>query len=273
MDSFSTRSKISIPVLQIDNINNNLKNRLWNLFYSIISERDRFARALTKDSQTMLIICWRDFFSERINNNTDFAWINHFIEEKFNGLKWFEIYDLLEFILKYLPEIKKSLFKCECNFILEEENSAYRFVNNLIMPITNEIEINTIETAINCKYKESQDHIEKACFLLRNKEKPDYPNSIKESISAIEALARILLNNSSATLSQLLKPLKEKLDLHQTLIDALGKIYAYAGDESGIKHSFKNSGEKNDQADAIFLLISCSAWINLIVRKEEKSSS
>ena len=103
----------------------------------------------------------------------------------------------------------------------------------------------------------------------QSQEKPDYPNSIKESISAIEALAKILLNNPSATLPQLLKTSKEKFNLHQALIDALRKIYAYAGDESGVRHSFKVKGEKTDQTNAIFILTICSAFVTLIVRKQE----
>ncbi len=50
-------------------------------------------------------------------------------------------------------------------------------------------------------------HISKAITLLSDRDKPDYENSIKESISAVEALCEVItgVKGKEATLSKLLK--------------------------------------------------------------------
>ena len=62
------------------------------------------------------------------------------MKNKYFNLEWFEIYDLVE----YLPELfteKDLTFYGELNKVLEEESAGYRFVNNLIVQIIDEVEI------------------------------------------------------------------------------------------------------------------------------------
>ena len=46
--------------------------------------------------------------------------------------------------------------------------------------------------------------------MLTNRNKPDYRNSIKESILAVESLAKIISGDSKAELGKALKRLKTK---------------------------------------------------------------
>jgi hypothetical protein len=73
------------------------------------------------------------------------------------------------------------------NVYFEQEYIGYRFVNGIIVPISDAFEIETINEALKNKYKPVYKHISKANKLLADREKPDYENSIKESISAVEA--------------------------------------------------------------------------------------
>jgi hypothetical protein len=55
----------------------------------------------------------------------------------------------MEFLSKYpLRGGSHNDFQEECNRILEEENSAYRFINGLIVPIINEEQIAQVERAL-----------------------------------------------------------------------------------------------------------------------------
>jgi len=65
-----------------------------------------------------------------------------------------------------------------CNAILESEFSGYRFVGGKIVPITNEIEINEIESAINqtqsyTPYQGANIHLRSALEKLSDKKSPD----------------------------------------------------------------------------------------------------
>ena len=75
------------------------------------------------------------------------------------------------------------------NIIMERNNSAYRWVSGVVTRITDETEINTIDVAIQQnQYSGVRKHLQTALELLSNKTSPDYRNSAKESISAVESL-------------------------------------------------------------------------------------
>lgn len=57
---------------------------------------------------------------------------------------------------------------------------------------------------------------------------------------------------------------------HPALSESLGKLYAYTNDGDGIRHSLKD--EKTvDSEDALFMLVTCSAFINYMSAKARKA--
>jgi hypothetical protein len=70
----------------------------------------------------------------------------------------------------------------------EKEVSAYRFVNGVIAKITDQVEIDEIDRALESTRDPVRTHLRRALELLSDRESPDYRNSIKESISAVESL-------------------------------------------------------------------------------------
>lgn len=59
---------------------------------------------------------------------------------------------------------------------------------------------------------EVEEHFEKALRFIADRENPDYPNSIKESISAVEAYAVVILgeNSKENSLGRMLKKTRRK---------------------------------------------------------------
>jgi len=100
--------------------------------------------------------------------------------------------------------------------------------------------------------------------LLQQNPNPDYRNSIKESISAVESLARKLSKDETGTLGNILKALEKSKKLHPALKSAFSSLYGYTSDADGIRHALL--GESNlSKADARFMLICCSAFINYAI--------
>ena len=93
----------------------------------------------------------------------------------------------------------------------------------------------------------------------------DYQNSIKESISAIEALARIVLNKPSATLGALV----EQINIHPAFKKATKELYGWTSDEGGIRHAENGKELKIDEKEARYMLVQCSALVNYIISKNE----
>ncbi|MBQ9030152.1 MAG: hypothetical protein IJ106_01695 [Parasporobacterium sp.] len=98
------------------------------------------------------------------------------------------------------------------NTYLEREYIGYRFVDGIIVPISDEYEIDTINEAFSNKFTPVYEHLSKANRLLADREKPDYENSIKESISAVEAMCEIItgIKGGDANLGSMLKSLRKK---------------------------------------------------------------
>jgi hypothetical protein len=132
--------------------------------------------------------------------------------------------------------------------------------------ITNDAEIEEIDSAASSGLDGVSSHILSAIKFLSDRKKPDFRNSIKESISAVESMVKVLTNSKSATLSDGLKALKSSTDLHPALLDGFGKIYAYTSDAQGIRHALFDK-DKTSFSDAKYMLVSCSAFINYVIGK------
>lgn len=95
----------------------------------------------------------------------------------------------------------------EFNRIFEEEVAPYRILNGLVVPIIGKSELAAIGETINSKYESVSIHMTKALELYSDRQKPDYENSVKESISSVEAMCSIItgLSGGTATLGNTLK--------------------------------------------------------------------
>ena len=106
-------------------------------------------------------------------------------------------------------------------------------------------------------------HLQRALELLSDREQPDYRNSIKESISAVESMARVVVENPKATLGDALRVLEKRGTLHPALKDGFGKLYGYTSDEQGIRHAMLDEPSIS-AADAKFFLLSCTSFANYL---------
>ena len=138
------------------------------------------------------------------------------------------------------------------------------------MQTTSKQEIDTVEEAWSIS-RQFSPHLDRALDLLTNKKSPDYANSIKELISAVEAICTLIVDEPKMTLGKALGRLESKqVILHDDLKEAFKKLYGYTSDDQGIRHGF--IGKPNlDVEDAKFMLIACSAFINYLVAKANKA--
>ncbi|WP_235664194.1 hypothetical protein, partial [Pseudomonas amygdali] len=141
-----------------------------------------------------------------------------------------------------------------------------RFVNGMIAPISSEVEIQEIERALHegDKYSGVKGHLQAALGFLTGAA-PNYRNSIKESISAVETLCRHLTHDPKATLGVALKNVDNKHKLEPTIKVAFEKLYGYTNDANGIRHSSMEDAPNITSADARYMLISCSAFVNFVI--------
>jgi hypothetical protein len=251
--------------LQIDSMDDALRNSLWSFYFNYKEFLDDSMNYRYQDLYDSLKI---NFFKIPIDNDID-------IRGWFFSCNWYEKYDFIEFILSENSIQELEDFKKECNSILERELSAYRLIADKITPITNEREIKEIEEAIEkskiTKLSGVHAHLKTALTLFSDRKSPDYRNSIKESISAVEAISILISGNPKASLADALNILENKIDLHGALKKGFQNIYGYTSDEGGIRHSLTEESQEVDFDDAKYMLVSCSAFVNYLIGKAQKA--
>ena len=141
---------------------------------------------------------------------------NYFIQwQKLQYRKGFHYYDLID-------------YKAEINELFQREYVGYRFIDGEITPISDDIEVAEIEKSLDIEFQGCKSHIKKALGFLSDRENPDYKNSIKESISAVESICQIIAQNSKATLGEALKKLEEHgVKIHEAMKKSFSSLYGY----------------------------------------------
>jgi hypothetical protein len=275
MPLFSERNNLRPEkIVQINSINKEIEICLWNIFYKFYFPHFNL-NELSRDTRDFFHEIWGNFFKKAIDD------IDNSPNGFFRSLKkllitdlhdWWQIYDFIEFVYKIQKDDDTKIkFEIECNKCLKMEMSGYRLINGIVSPITNEIEIAEINKAIDQSSDEVKNHMTQAIILLSDKKNPDYRNSIKESISAVESLCRKITQNNSITLGEALNTIEKRGDLkiHPALIEGFKKIYGWTSGSDGIRHGMIE--ESNiDFEDANFMLVSCSAFINYLNLKFSK---
>ena len=218
---------------------------------------------------------WTNFLNQRLAYFGNYQSVStNFIEN--HDDEWYSILDLIEFTIQYLFETDSLNYKNSAkrlanllNSEFERLNFAYRVVGREIIEITSEQEIKAIECAMDNSPRNIQIHLNSALEKYAQRPIGDYRNSIKESISAVEAFCREKTGEN--TLGKALKKLETRgLVIHSSLKSAFEKLYVYTNqEETGIRHALMDD-EANytpTAEEALFMLISCSAFINYLNRK------
>ncbi len=259
-------------ILQINNIDKNTRNRLWNvltLTYWKIIEKVGYRQA---DIKIFVYELWDQFFNLPVDTISKY-WeeSRQHIRDFFFKCKWFRVYNFLEFIYNNFPNFYNvdSSFEKRLNKVLTEELCAYRLIGEKIAEITSETEISEIKEAFKSP-NPIEIHLKTALNMLADRKEPNYRNSIKESISAVETICRMITGDLKATLGQALKIIENKITIHSALKTAFDKLYGYTSDKDGIRHSLMNESDLNFE-DAKFMLVSCSAFINYLKEKASKA--
>ena len=220
-------------------------------------------------------LAWTHFFNYRIDEyEQGKAMFGYYLFDEVGRGNCIKDFAIIDFLLHEIENLKKTEgkeipgFAKELNKEFERINYGYRIINNHVSPITDPEEIKEIEKATSEVTDNVKEQLNKALQFLSDKKNPDYRNSVKESLSAVEAFC--YRYTKKVTLTDSLKALDKKCVLHKQLKDAFESLYYYS--------SAKNTGSKHGWAvdddtfvptyyEARFMLVTCSAFINYLKGK------
>lgn len=277
---FSQRKKLS-PVretVQKDSMDDALRSGLWDALHLFIWKRIEYRHYTHRFSDSnvysLFQLYWHKLFKVPLDNlPNDLEFAHERVRKHFFSCAWYEAYDFIEFTAQHCPGEMKEEYVAFCNMILNRELSAYRFVDSLLTAITGEEEIKSIEASIRSteKYSGANEHIQTALGFLSDRKSPDYRNSIKESISAVESLCVSISGDPKATLGTALHAIERSHQLHPAFKKALSSLYGYTSDADGIRHALLEESSIS-YSDAKFMLVSCSAFVNYVLGKVSERS-
>jgi hypothetical protein len=282
---FSDRIGVTQPALglHIDDMPQELRISLWNYFVELYDDSDqKYWRKIAGRIATY----FRKFPVDDLPHHP--LDLRDWVKDYFFGLPWYEAYNFLEFVVKnhvvatreqysgryYYHRVGGEQIEAAANVILERENSGYRFIANVLSPITDKVELSEVQKAATDLRGHSMDsarkHILAALDLFSRRPNPDYRNAVKEAISSIESIAKQLGAKKGDGLAPALRALEEKAGLHGALRSAFEKLYGYTSDENGIRHAMLEESTVGFE-EAKYMIVACSAFANYLALKAEKS--
>jgi len=291
-DYFMFRNKnIELPI-QHNSMSERIRNKIWSAISITIFRGDTTYSLDKRSNEQVLIHCIIAYCINNLAMDFDnIPSINRyditdslrlfFKKEWFDAAEWYNIYDFMEWIAhlttsadvdNIVAHIATELYK-QFNFILNAENSAYRFVEGFLVENVDESQIHSIENAYNIPIIQCQGHIKQAIVNLSRKPNPNYIGCAVESIHSLEAFARIVCDNHK-TLGENTDELTKTLKLHGALGKSLSNLYGFSSDV--LRHADKADPVRenyNNSETAIFMLVTCSSWLNYLNALYEKSKA
>ncbi len=252
----------------------NMVSRLYQNIYEDIYYRK-------EPVQNFFRFIWGEVYSQQVDARKIYDDDSFFknLYETIMKDEYDAVLTLLESIARYWDSYLKHIYYqnwkfgsltvyAYMNIVFKKEYVGYRFIDGYISPISDEEEIQAIEGALANPYYSVREHITKANRLLSDRDKPDYENSIKESISAVEAICEVLtgVQGKEASLGKLLKKLEDNgVVIHSGLKSAFNVLYGYTSNANGIRHAGDIGGPASTFEEAKFMLVACSAFINYLI--------
>lgn len=273
MGRFSDRVGATQPrrELQIGTMDLPLRNALWNWIRWMLDDDNagRYNKTWAQWHAFAKSGLWDEFFHLPVDKVPED--VDRTVRAWYESAEWFDVYNLVEYVLHNANRVrgdydKRRNVEDALNQFLERELSGYRVVQRQLVPITSAVELAEVRKAATTVsgFEGAAEHIEAALALLGKKPDPDYRNSIKESISAVEAAAKLLSGGKSGGIDTALAILERRSSLHPAFKLALSKLYAYTSDKGGIRHPILDA-QTITFAEAKFMLVTCSAFVNLLI--------
>lgn len=268
-------------LIQKNDLDNETRVELWNDLVFLKKVFDNVANESYRTDQTehdLLQSVWCSFYHRPLDEipRNDEIWNR--VKSTIIKDSWFDALSLIEHIVKRLSTIEHGRLKGIFSALVDGHNEtfekylvAYRFIGTLITPIDSDAEVAAVQSVL-----DQTDHLagvrhslQRAVELLADRKQPDYSNSIKESISAVEAIVKKV--TGKGTLGDGIKKLESSgINIHPALKEAWLKMYGWTSDANGIRHAGIEAADAN-QALAKYALVSCSAFISYLLDEGQKT--
>lgn len=261
--------------LKLEELSSEARTQIWNLLYfslkrceqrhepygaSVNGAWERILRRMHCFHDNRALDDWsRDFDKNRrmLRDHIESAPFNH-------------VFDRLQFIMRdrdcpldFKSDLKRAFETCGLAYTIEKGPPP-----TILPAVTREegvVLVQSLQSLRKAGLGGSATHLRNAAQEIINR---DSAAAIRESIHAVESVARQIDPKASKTLSPALKSLEKQGKLHPALKDALSKLYGYTSDEQGIRHALlEKTTSKAGMNEAVFMLGACASFASYLWRK------
>jgi len=188
-----------------------------------------------------------------------------------------KLFDLIQFMLRlmrHLPDVRSEASRhlIEMRNVFQTNMLAYDILDippdgPTIVPISTPEEGGAIRQAFaalaTSPFDGARAHLRLAAEAINAGSPPD---GIREAINAVESTVRVIAPNKN--FKDAMIALDAKAKLHPALREALSKLYAYSGDEKGIRHPLLESDVASvGMAEAVFMFGACASFVSYLIQR------
>ena len=260
-------------VLRLEDLPDEARTRIWNTLYKHIEydvQYGSMSNWIDGDWGEILRDLHSDYHGRPLENwDSDFAQNVQHLRYEITQRKFNKVFDLVQYVLRHA--------RCPTSFVEEMRHAfkkagvAYLIVDGppTIVPATTEEEgqalVESIKSLEECGLKAGKVHLVESSECIN---RGDWAGSVRESIHAVESVARQLDSDGAKTLRAALVSIEKREALHPALKEAFIKLYGYTSDEQGVRHALLNRDVAVVGMDeAVFMLSACATFASYLSRK------
>ncbi len=269
--------------LKLEELPDEARTAIWSLFYSYI-QNSRLRDWLHGTSQ-FIGIPWSEIMRAK-HLKFDLQPLDEWdsraervykeLKDAINELPFNKVFDLIEFVLRH-PRCPPKFIKA-----MKSTFAEYRLAYTIdigppptIIPAATPNEgaalVDSLQTLRQAGLDASAEHLRRASESINVR---DWAGSVRESIHAVESVARRLDPGAAKTLRPALEALARRGTLHPALKQAFSGLYGYTSDEQGVRHALLDRTDARvGQDDALFMLGACASFASYLWRRHAAGES
>lgn len=260
-------------MLKLKDLPSEARTRIWNVFYKYI-DKDRMDHPeyswLGGDWAQVMKDLHADYQGHPLEKWTsDFDRNTHHLQNEIMRERFNRVFDLITYVMRharcpnrFVEDMRRQFVKARLAYVIVDGPPT-------IVPATTSEEghafVESIGRLRQAGLNASATHLRNASECINQ---ADWAGSVRESINAVESVARQLDPKSAGTLGPALASIEQRGGLHPALKEAFNKLYGYTSNEQGIRHALLDRDTADVGMDeAVFMLGACASFASYLARK------
>ena len=271
------------PALGLEDLPATARVRIWNLFYTHLGKSAYAGRVEGRPRR--LIGEWADLLLKVHACHDDRPideWDNRFkrvcraLRQRIETSPFNEVFDLIQFVLRqgecpagFGTSMREIFARCGLAYTILDSSVP------TIVPAATGTEAETVAAAMRelgqAGLTGGETHLRQSADCIG---RGDWPGSLRESIHAVESVARQIAPQETRCLTRAIDLVDRQTPLHPRLKQACKMLYRYTSDEQGVRHALLDRSRARVGAEeAVFMLGACASFASYLWRKHSQGET